>query len=125
MHIDVLCFHCPGFKAKLEKDGHIALSDVDPRLFEIVAQWCYINELPEGNAHDTSSSTGKICTRILCELWVFGKKFNMRQLQNDMVTKIVERVMVSHWSDTTYFCIFADSSLHFTSTVPGKTQTCT
>lgn len=92
----MLCFYSPHFKTKLDGNDHIALPKVAPRIFAVFVHWIYTRDVPEGDEYDTSSSTGELCTRVLCELWVFGAKYKVLQLQKDMITKIVERVMVSN-----------------------------
>ncbi|CZT25117.1 uncharacterized protein RCC_10846 [Ramularia collo-cygni] len=110
VHVGVLTFYSKYFKIQLEggvQSGRgrraalkLKLPFASARTIEVFVHWMYTRDVPEGNSRDTSSSTGKLCTRVLCELWVFGNIYVIPQLQNDMVTKIVERVMHSVWKDS-------------------------
>lgn len=111
IHKDVLSFYAPRLLLQREDE---ALCTFELTLniqsshdtFKQFVHWLYTRGVPEGSSHDTSSSTGELCTRSLCMLWVFGASYTVPQLQNDMVTKIVERVMHSPWKDPSWHTTF-------------------
>ncbi|THX79949.1 hypothetical protein D6D05_04734 [Aureobasidium pullulans] len=90
LHKDLLCFYSDYFRAafngsfKEATDGKIELMDVEPEVFDIFQVWLYSRRVQ-------ASQKPVLCYMTLAQLWVFGDKYQIPLLQNEVMDEIFAR----------------------------------
>lgn len=87
LHKAFICYYSPFFSAAFNgkfEEGNtqkMELNDVDPKVFGILANWLYSQEVT-----DAEKKTPDLVT--CAKLWILGDRFLMRKLQNDAMRQI-------------------------------------
>jgi hypothetical protein len=118
--------YCPALlseirKCRKEKDTSFSFRDVDYSVFKMFVQWIYRQsiglwglrtkaERDSGERVDDNFLKGEYLT--LVKLWIFGNKYDIRRLQNYVITKLIAvQQNVSHTAIDAFGYIYANTEV--------------
>lgn len=105
LHKGLLCFYSDFFRAAFNgpfqeaTEGKINLSDIDIETFEDFQVWLYSRILrnPEGPANKYGHAPWRTYA-ALARLWIFGDKYLIPLLQNDVIDAMHDKMSVENIS---------------------------